>query len=85
MVMAVNAITNKVLSELLSLENVTSPDWVLIKNISTEEISRLNETGEGQDVNGIPYQFLEDYDIRQRDAAYGDMQRRRLREYLGLL
>jgi DNA gyrase/topoisomerase IV subunit A len=76
--------TKGVIRDLLEMEEQSRPDWPTIGEICDSEIARINETGLGAKINGLPYQFLEDYDIRRKDSRYGDHQREQVREMLGL-
>lgn len=75
--------TISVIRQLLVLEEASTPDWQAIGDMCDAEVSRINESGLGGVVNGLPYQFLEDYDIRRKDDAYGSQQRSKMRNLLG--
>lgn len=76
--------TSSIIIQVLELEDKSRPDWDLIGQLCDSEIARLNETGLEDQVNGLPYQFLEDYDIRRKDSVYGDNQRKKIRQLLDL-
>ena len=67
---------------ILSLEESSRPDWEEVRLICGQELSRLNETGSWEQVDDTPYHFLEDCDIRQKDYAYGEIQRKKMRDFL---
>ena len=74
--------TAEAIRDVLFLEEQPHPNWDEIGDICNREISRLNETGLGGVVNGLPYQFLEDHDVRRKDPKYGEWQRAKVRDFL---
>ena len=66
----------------LAVEEEARPDWDQIAATCDDEIARINEVGLGGVINGLPYHYLEDYDIRRKDSGYGDRQRRKIRDFL---
>ena len=57
-------------------------DWKAVEEKSLELV-RAIVTGEAEDPPTLIYHFIDDFDIRQKDAHYGEKQRSRLRKYLG--
>lgn len=76
--------TRDTIIHILELEIQTNPDWDVITAICDAEIARINENGLGAIINGLPYQFLEDSDIRRKDNVYGEHQRSDIRDFLKL-
>jgi hypothetical protein len=74
--------TRAVITEVLRLEESPPVDWTAVGYLCDSEIERINKSGLGAIVNGVPYQFLEDYDIRRRDYHYAEKQRERIKNLL---
>jgi hypothetical protein len=71
--------TQAVISEVLDMEEELNVDWDRVGETCDKEIKRINENGLGASINGLPYHFLEDYDIRRKDSNYGEAQRRKIK------
>jgi len=67
---------------ILTIEESEHPDWEKVAQISDELILFIARNSISDEVNKVWYQFLDDYDIRRNDAAYGDAQRISLRSQL---
>lgn len=65
-----------------SLENSPNPDWNLVEKISDETLKYINELSIFVKIDSYVYKFLEDFDIRKKDAIYGAYQRSKIVEYL---
>lgn len=68
--------------EILTIEESEERNWEKIAQISDELILFIARNSIGDDVNNIWYQFLDDYDIRRNDDAYGSAQRAFLRRQM---
>ena len=77
--------TGEVLRLALAMEELGRPDWDAVAELCDGEIRRLNETGLETLVNGLPYQLLEDHDVRRKHFPYGEHQRQRLKAFLQTL
>jgi hypothetical protein len=60
-------------------------EWEGIKNKSMEVIKYLNENGLAKNINNVLYQFLDDFDVRQKDPTYGRNQIERTERELAKL
>ncbi|WFL76669.1 hypothetical protein P7228_11760 [Altererythrobacter arenosus] len=73
--------TRIALREILRLEE--QGDWGAVESKSLE-LAKAVATGECEDPPAEIYRYIDDFDIRQEDDRYGDMQRADLRKFLGL-
>lgn len=70
------------LGDILFFEEQSSVDWQAIETRCLQLVARLqNEPGPSYP-HDVVYHFLDDPDIRQKDRAYGERQRDRLRRWL---
>jgi hypothetical protein len=67
---------------ILSLEEHQPTDWRVVEARCLQTITRLITEPEPSYPYDVAYHFLDDPDVRQRDAHYGASQRARLREWL---
>ena len=67
---------------ILAAEEQTPPDWQQVETRSLSVIERLATEDEPAYPHDIVYHFLDDPDVRQKSAHYGDRQRQRLRQWL---
>ncbi|MFL0356226.1 hypothetical protein ACI5KX_07065 [Erythrobacter sp. GH1-10] len=72
--------TKIALREILRLEE--EGDWSAVEKKSLELV-RAIVAGEAEDPPDQIYHYIDDFDVRQKDTRYGDMQRADLRSYLG--
>jgi hypothetical protein len=71
------------LSAILALEAADPVDWEQVSALSLALSEALHGNANGICPDQI-YHFIDDFDIRQRDPAYADMQRDRVRAFLAL-
>jgi hypothetical protein len=72
------------LAAILSLEEHQLTDWRMVEARCLDIIDRLNSEPEPSYPHDVVYRFLDDADVRQKDAAYAANQRTRLREWLAV-
>lgn len=70
------------LKGILGLEEQASVNWEAVKTRCLKTLARLNKEPEPSYPHAVVYRFLDDPDVRQKDRAYGEMQRRRLSRWL---
>ena len=70
------------LRAILAAEDQNPPDWQQVEARSLRVVERLAKEEEPSYPHDIVYHFLDDPDVRQKSARYGDMQRERLRKWL---
>ena len=70
------------LHAILAAEEQPNIDWPMVEVMCLRAIDRLNSEGQPEFPYEIVYHFLDDADIRQRDASYAEVQRERLMTWL---
>jgi hypothetical protein len=70
------------LRAILAAEEQAPPDWQQVERRSLRVIERLATEDEPEYPHDVVYHFLDDTDVRQKSARYGDGQRLRLRQWL---
>lgn len=70
------------LQQILRLEEQPAVDWLEVYNIAVETIRRLVNEPAPEYPHNVVFRFLDDADVRQKDADYASFQRERLREWL---
>lgn len=70
------------LRAILAAEVQPLVDWVTVEALCLSTIERLNTEGQPDFPHDVVYHFLDDADIRQRDASYAKLQRERLVTWL---
>ena len=70
------------LTHVLAEEERPGTDWTAVEALCLALIARLNSGEEPEYPHDIVYHFLDDPDIRRKDAVYASRQRQRLREWL---
>jgi hypothetical protein len=70
------------LHAVLAAESQSNIDWAIVKAICLRTIGRLNTERQPQYPHDVVYHFLDDVDIRQKDASYAKVQRERLMSWL---
>lgn len=70
------------LEGILCLEEEASVDWGAVSARCLNALARLNREPEPPYPHDVVYRFLDDPDVRQKDRAYGEMQRHRVRRWL---
>ena len=70
------------LAAILSLEKHEPTDWRMVETRCLSAINRLNSEPAPVYPSDIVYRFLDDPDLRRKDAAYATTQRARLRDWL---
>jgi hypothetical protein len=70
------------LRAILAAEEQSPPDWQKIEARCLRTIGCLATEAEPSYPHDVVYHFLDDPDVRQKSAQYGDGQRQRLREWL---
>ena len=56
-------------------------NWSEVEEKSLE-LARAIVAGKAEDPTDRVYRYIDDFDIRQKDSVYGDMQRADLKAYL---
>lgn len=70
------------LTAILDEEAKYEPDWSLIKVMSDDTIAHINRDNIVSSVPADIYQFLDDYDVRNKDDKYAMWQREKVLRYL---
>jgi len=73
----------RIIKSILFLESNDIPNWAEIKRISDNTIDRIQGGDIPKDFPHTFYQFLDDYDIRERDNRYAEWQRQQIRHIVG--
>jgi hypothetical protein len=73
---------DQIIDNILELEEQETPDWQEIKKISDKAIDDIQLGIINEDFPHKLYQFLDDYDIREKSQAYASSQRGDVREIL---
>lgn len=68
------------LEKIVSLEE--NGHWNQVNELCLRTVKELNDEGSANLVHDLAYRFLDDCDIRERDIAYAEEQRRRLKQLL---
>ncbi len=71
------------LGAILLIEEATPVDWARVEQMCLELIGKLRSEIEPNYPYEVVYHYLDDADVRRKDAAYGRAQRIRLRRWLG--
>ena len=71
------------LAAILVAEEQPQVDWIAVEGLCDEVLRRLNYESAPDYPYDVVYHFLDDPDVRQKDARYAQVQRNRLREWLG--
>ena len=67
---------------ILAAEEQPQIDWAMVEAMCLRAIERLNTEGQPEYPYDVVYQFLDDVDIRQKDASYAAVQRERITAWL---
>jgi len=70
------------LRAILAAEEQSPPDWQQVEARSLRTIERLGTEAQPSYPHDVVYQFLDDADVRQKSADYGEGQRQRVRQWL---
>lgn len=70
------------LERILSFEEQPNVDWEAVMARCLRTLERLNTEPEPPHPLDLVYHFLDDPDVRQKDRAYGEMQRQTLTRWL---
>jgi len=71
------------LAAILAAEEQFRVDWAAVDGLCDEVLRRLDTEPAPDYPYTVVYHFLDDLDVRQKDAAYAKVQRERLRDWLG--
>jgi len=71
------------LGAILLAEEATPVDWHRVEQMCLELIGKLASETEPNYPYEVVYHYLDDSDVRRKDAAYGKGQRIQLRRWLG--
>ncbi len=70
------------LHAILAAEEQPYIDWAMVQAMCLRTIDRLNTEEQPEFPHEVVYHFLDDADIRQRDASYAIVQRERIMAWL---
>lgn len=70
------------LSAILAAEEQSPPDWGQVEERSLRTIGRLATEPRPDYPHEVVYHYLDDLDVRQTSARYGQHQRKRLKRWL---
>jgi hypothetical protein len=70
------------LHAILAAEEQPHIEWAMVEAMCLRTIDQLNTEGQPQFPHEVVYHFLDDADIRQRDASYAKVQRERIAKWL---
>ena len=70
------------LRRLMRLEEQPQIDWLAVDQLCDETIRRLLAEPSPDYPNNVVFRFLDDADVRQKDASYASVQRERLKAWL---
>ena len=71
------------LASILAAEEHAQIDWTTVDSLCDEVLRRLNCEPAPDYPLDVVYHFLDDPDVRRKDASYAQVQRERLKEWLG--
>jgi len=71
------------LAAILAAEEQAHIDWTAVDSLCDQILRRLNCESAPDYPHDVVYHFLDDPDVRRKDASYAKVQRERLREWLG--
>lgn len=75
-----NKLLRKEVLALLNDESQKTPNW---DDIATRSLELIRRSSEGEfDIPNEVHQYLDDVDIRPRDARYAAWQRQKVREFI---
>lgn len=70
------------LHAILLAEEQPHIDWAMVEAMCLRTIDRLNTEGQPEHPYDIVYHFLDDADVRKKDAGYATVQRERIMTWL---
>jgi len=70
------------LASILAAEEQAQINWTTVNSLCDEVVRRLNCEPAPDYPFDVVYHFLDDPDVRRKDASYAQVQRERLKEWL---
>ena len=71
------------LAAILAAEEQAQIDWTTVGRLCDDVLRRLNCEPAPRYPYDVVYHFLDDPDVRRKDASYAQVQRERLKGWLG--